>query len=142
MISDAERTAHARRTLALFGERQAVQIAMLQGFAADEISRDLGIDEPGVARTIRLTKSWDLTHVTPTILILRAWVGEVSRDDLMGALRTWAPYTPTVYAPSPAEGAVAGSWAHIQHAFRDGYLTTEEYDSLRPLAPADKTAVR
>lgn len=134
------RTSVAEQHLRLFRGSRAVEEERLRGLDPTQISETLGIPHSEVDRILADLAHWGGEKpVTPTVLIYRRWLGEITTADMMGALKAW-PYTSHMSAPQPFDGSIPGSWDEIDQAARDGYLTEAEYDSLWDVAPDGERA--
>lgn len=125
------RTRTARERLARISLRRAVAGLRHTG---QDIGTVLGLTPRQVRRIIRTIELLgDPFEVSAEELILRNFLEGSDRVALIEELSA-REYTPSSYAPYPAEGRQDGTWEQVRHAYMTGYLTPAEYAQIRAAA--------
>ena len=121
----------AKRNLVEIERIRVVAAASQSGMRQREIADLLDTSQPDIHRVLRRVNSGSgIPGVSPNEIVMRATVGEISRQEMLDTLRNM-DYSVGQSDPTGGDGYLAGSWDQVKRLVGKHFVTESEYESLR-----------
>lgn len=121
----------ARQRLDILDDMRAAARVQVRGFNQRDIADVLATNQPKIHRLLKAIerRNGNLDQ-DPEEIILRAFVYDTSRDELVQTLKRF-PYTFGEDAPYPHEGRIPGTWDQVMAAVLQDLLSDDEFAAVR-----------